>query len=208
MPPLNSLQYQQELAWFASKTLTLPILRKIWKSSKNALCQELQFPPLPTSKSHWWNRQGHQTHGGSQTLPTPPAKNQLRLANNKLDDVSVKKLTRNNPTMKAKFGGVEGVRKFCFLRFQNEKGGFIKNLRIKVWYYILMVITARDFHFLSTNWLVKCGLKSVNLKCLRFLMQEMMSLYKRICIKSITFKVWTWWTMEKWQLFLDINMSI
>ncbi|MDB8633760.1 DUF2130 domain-containing protein, partial [Streptococcus mutans] len=31
------------------------------------------------------------------------SENQLRLANNKLDDVSVKKLTRKNPTMKAKF---------------------------------------------------------------------------------------------------------
>ena len=31
------------------------------------------------------------------------SENQLRLANNKLEDVSVKKLTRNNPTMKAKF---------------------------------------------------------------------------------------------------------
>ena len=29
--------------------------------------------------------------------------NQLRIANSKVDDVSVKKLTRNNPTMKAKF---------------------------------------------------------------------------------------------------------
>ncbi|AFS39877.1 DUF2130 domain-containing protein [Leuconostoc gelidum] len=34
------------------------------------------------------------------------SENQLRLANNKLDDVSVKKLTRGNPTMKAKFEGV------------------------------------------------------------------------------------------------------
>lgn len=31
------------------------------------------------------------------------SENQLRLANNKLDDLSVKKLTRGNPTMKAKF---------------------------------------------------------------------------------------------------------
>ena len=31
------------------------------------------------------------------------SENQLRLANNKLEDVSVKKLTRGNPTMKAKF---------------------------------------------------------------------------------------------------------
>ena len=29
--------------------------------------------------------------------------NQLRIANNKVDDISVKKLTRGNPTMKAKF---------------------------------------------------------------------------------------------------------
>lgn len=31
------------------------------------------------------------------------SENQLRLANNKLDDVSVKKLTRQNPTMRDKF---------------------------------------------------------------------------------------------------------
>ena len=29
--------------------------------------------------------------------------NQLRIANNKVDDVSVKKLTKDNPTMRAKF---------------------------------------------------------------------------------------------------------
>ena len=29
--------------------------------------------------------------------------NQLRIANNKVEDVSVKKLTKNNPTMRAKF---------------------------------------------------------------------------------------------------------
>lgn len=34
------------------------------------------------------------------------SENQLRLANNKLEDVSVKKLTRGNPTMKAKFDEV------------------------------------------------------------------------------------------------------
>ena len=33
--------------------------------------------------------------------------NQLRIANSKVDDVSVKKLTRNNPTMKAKFDEIK-----------------------------------------------------------------------------------------------------
>jgi hypothetical protein len=33
--------------------------------------------------------------------------NQLRIANNKVDDVSVKKLTRNNPTMQAKFDALK-----------------------------------------------------------------------------------------------------
>ncbi len=33
--------------------------------------------------------------------------NQLRIANSKVDDVSVKKLTRNNPTMKAKFDALK-----------------------------------------------------------------------------------------------------
>ena len=36
------------------------------------------------------------------------SENQLRLANNKLEDVSVKKLTRKNPTMKAKFEALKG----------------------------------------------------------------------------------------------------
>lgn len=36
------------------------------------------------------------------------SENQLRLANNKLDDVSVKKLTRHNPTMADKFKELEG----------------------------------------------------------------------------------------------------
>jgi hypothetical protein len=31
------------------------------------------------------------------------SENNLRLANNKVDDLTIKKLTRNNPTMKAKF---------------------------------------------------------------------------------------------------------
>jgi len=35
------------------------------------------------------------------------SENQLRLANNKLEDVSVKKLTRKNPTMKAKFDALK-----------------------------------------------------------------------------------------------------
>ena len=33
--------------------------------------------------------------------------NQLRLANKKLDDLSIKKLTRNNPTMKEKFAAID-----------------------------------------------------------------------------------------------------
>jgi hypothetical protein len=33
--------------------------------------------------------------------------NNLRLANNKADDLSIKKLTRGNPTMKAKFEGLK-----------------------------------------------------------------------------------------------------
>lgn len=36
------------------------------------------------------------------------SENQLRLANNKLDKVEVKKLTKNNPTMQAKFAQLEG----------------------------------------------------------------------------------------------------
>ncbi len=34
------------------------------------------------------------------------SENNLRLANNKADDLTIKKLTRGNPTMKAKFDGL------------------------------------------------------------------------------------------------------
>ena len=37
------------------------------------------------------------------------SENQLRLANNKLDDVSVKKLTRKNPTMREKFRAIKDL---------------------------------------------------------------------------------------------------
>jgi hypothetical protein len=33
--------------------------------------------------------------------------NQLRIANNKVDEISVKKLTKGNPTMKAKFDALK-----------------------------------------------------------------------------------------------------
>ena len=33
--------------------------------------------------------------------------NNLRLANNKLEDLTIKKLTRNNPTMKEKFDALK-----------------------------------------------------------------------------------------------------
>ena len=36
------------------------------------------------------------------------SEDQLRLANNKQDDVSFKKLTRNNPPMKARFEELKG----------------------------------------------------------------------------------------------------
>ena len=35
------------------------------------------------------------------------SENNYRLANNKLEDLSIKKLTRNNPTMKQKFEELE-----------------------------------------------------------------------------------------------------
>ena len=49
---------------------------------------------------------GNHTEEVKKFLTT--SENQLRLANNKLDDVSVKKLTRKNPTMKAKFDALKG----------------------------------------------------------------------------------------------------
>ena len=49
------------------------------------------------------------------------SENQLRLANNKLEDVSVKKLTRKNPTMKAKFDALKGEWDYLKNRSSCEK---------------------------------------------------------------------------------------
>jgi len=40
--------------------------------------------------------------------------NNLRLANNKAQDLTIKRLTKNNPTMQAKFAALEGQREDHF----------------------------------------------------------------------------------------------
>lgn len=99
---LNSLQYQQELALVKEQNIDITHFEEDLEIFKNAFAKNYQ------SASNNFQKAVDEIDKAIKRMEAVKAalttsENQLRLANNKLDDVSVKKLTRNNPTMKAKF---------------------------------------------------------------------------------------------------------
>ncbi|HEL2729113.1 TPA: DUF2130 domain-containing protein [Streptococcus suis] len=99
---LNSLQYQQELALVKEQNIDITHFEEDLEIFKNAFAKNYQ------SASNNFQKAVDEIDKAIKRMEAVKAalttsENQLRLANNKLDDISVKKLTRNNPTMKAKF---------------------------------------------------------------------------------------------------------
>ena len=92
---LNSLKYKQELALVREQNIDITHFEDDLETFKNAFAKNYN------SASKNFDKAIKRMEAVKQALQT--SDNQLRLANNKLDDVSVKKLTRKNPTMKAKF---------------------------------------------------------------------------------------------------------
>ena len=76
----------------------------------------LLFLLVRRAKNSRW-RNASVTLAGIGTLPTllmlavlsAPIANNLRLANDKAEDLTIKRLTRGNPTMAAKFAELEGA---------------------------------------------------------------------------------------------------
>lgn len=99
---LNSLQYKQELALVREQNIDITHFEEDLQIFKNAFAKNYHSASTNFKKAiDEIDKAIKRMEEVKRFLTT--SENQLRLANNKLDDVSVKKLTRNNPTMKAKF---------------------------------------------------------------------------------------------------------
>ena len=99
---LNSLQYKQELALIREQNIDITHFEEDLEVFKKAFAKNYNSASTNFKKAiDEIDKAIKRMEEVKRFLTT--SENQLRLANNKLDDVSVKKLTRNNPTMKAKF---------------------------------------------------------------------------------------------------------
>ena len=104
---LNSLQYQQELALVKEQNIDITHFEEDLEIFKNTFSKNYQSASNNFQKAiDEIDKAIKRMEAVKAALTT--SENQLRLANNKLEDVSVKKLTRNNPTMKAKFEALKG----------------------------------------------------------------------------------------------------
>ncbi|EHJ52163.1 DUF2130 domain-containing protein [Streptococcus macacae] len=99
---LNSLKYKQELALIREQNIDITHFEDDLETFKNAFAKNYNSASTNFKKAiDEIDKSIKRMEEVKRFLTT--SENQLRLANNKLDDVSVKKLTRKNPTMKAKF---------------------------------------------------------------------------------------------------------
>ena len=99
---LNSLKYKQELALVREQNIDITHFEDDLETFKNAFAKNYNSASNNFKKAiDEIDKSIRHMEEVKRFLTT--SENQLRLANNKLDDVSVKKLTRKNPTMRAKF---------------------------------------------------------------------------------------------------------
>lgn len=99
---LNSLKYKQELALVREQNIDITHFEEDLDAFKVAFAKNYNSASVNFGKAiDEIDKAIKRMEEVKKFLTT--SENQLRLANNKLDDVSVKKLTRKNPTMKAKF---------------------------------------------------------------------------------------------------------
>lgn len=99
---LSSLQYKQELAMVKEQNIDITHFEEDLEVFKTAFAKNYNSASNNFKKAiEQIDKTIKQMEAVKASLTT--SENQLRLANNKLDDVSVKKLTRKNPTMREKF---------------------------------------------------------------------------------------------------------
>ncbi len=99
---LNTVAYKQELAQVREQNIDITYFESDLTNFKTAFGKNYQSAATNFKKAiDEIDKSIARMEAVKKALTT--SENQLRLANNKLEDVSVKKLTKNNPTMKAKF---------------------------------------------------------------------------------------------------------
>ena len=104
---LNSLKYKQELALIREQNIDITHFEEDLDAFKVAFAKNYNLASDHFSKAI---DQIDNTINSMEKVRDllMKSKKQLHFANNKLDAVSVKKLTRKNPTMKAKFDALKG----------------------------------------------------------------------------------------------------
>lgn len=103
----NSLRYKQELALVKEQHIDITHFEEDLATFKAAFAKNYHSASNNFQKAiDEIDKAIKRMEAVKAALTT--SENQLRLANNKLEDVSVKKLTRKNPTMQAKFAALKG----------------------------------------------------------------------------------------------------
>ncbi|MGT2799296.1 DUF2130 domain-containing protein [Streptococcus marmotae] len=103
---MNALKYKQELALVREQNIDITHFEEDLEVFKTAFAKNYQSASTNFQKAiDEIDKAIKRMEAVKAALTT--SENQLRLANNKLEDVSVKKLTRKNPTMKAKFDALK-----------------------------------------------------------------------------------------------------
>ena len=107
---LNSLQYKQELAFVRSQNIDISNFEESMNDFKEKFSRnyELASKKLKTAIEEIYKTIDHLQKTKEALLSS---ENNLRLANNKAEDLSIKRLTKNNPTMAAKFAELEDMKK-------------------------------------------------------------------------------------------------
>ena len=102
---MNSLQYKQELALVREQNIDITNFEEDLNNFKEGFARnyDLASRKFKTAIEEIDKTITHLQKTKDALLSS---ENNLRLANNKAEDLTVKKLVRNNPTMKDKFGGL------------------------------------------------------------------------------------------------------
>ncbi len=104
---MNSMQYKAELAVVRAQSIDITNFEENLQSSKDAFGRNYELAGKKFSSAiDGIDKTIKQLEKTKQDLLS--SENNLRLANDKLQSTTIKKLTRGNPTMKAKFDELEG----------------------------------------------------------------------------------------------------
>lgn len=99
---INTLKYRKELALMREQNLDVTHFEENLENFKSAFARNYE---LASKRFHLAIEEIDKTivHLQKTKEALLSSENNLRLANNKAEDITIKKLVRNNPTMKAKF---------------------------------------------------------------------------------------------------------